>query len=152
MALVVGLSVGLTKRDSDPKGQQVTSGTQSSADKKDIAQDEKPRPPTVGTLTASPTGTTLDYVLGSAIFSDQAKYDQDTMIHVKVSFVNLEPDRGDWIAIVKVDLALVCDEHTACRCYEDKCEHTKGVFKTHENIYSKETCKSLCMDDIKCNG
>ena len=94
-------------------------------------------------------GTTLDHVLGSTIFSDRTKYDQDDMI--QVSFVNLEPDRGDWVAIVKVDFDLACDEHTACRCYEDKCGHTKGVYKTHENIL-KETCESLCMEDIKCNG
>ena len=52
VALVVGLSVGLTKHDSNPKGQQVS---QSSADKKDIAQDKKPKTSTVGTPTATPT-------------------------------------------------------------------------------------------------
>ena len=60
VALVVCLSVGVVgltkKRDSDPsKGQQVTSGTESSADKKDIAQDEKPTSSSVDTPTASPT-------------------------------------------------------------------------------------------------
>ena len=60
VALVVCLSVGVVgltkKRDSDPsKGQQVTSGTESSADKKDIAQDEKPKSSSAGTPTASPT-------------------------------------------------------------------------------------------------
>ena len=101
-------------------------------------------------VSAAEEGTTLDDVLGSTISSDHTKYEQDKMI--QVSFVNREPDRGDWVAIVKVEYDFACDEHTACRCYEDKCEHTKGVFKTHENIYLKETCESLCMDDIKCNG
>lgn len=55
VALVVGLSVGLTKRDSFPKPQQVTSGTQSSADMKDITQDKKPKSSSAGTQTASPT-------------------------------------------------------------------------------------------------
>lgn len=60
VALVACLSVGVVgvakKRDSDPKGQQVTSGTQSSADKKDIAQDDKkPKSSSVGAPTASPT-------------------------------------------------------------------------------------------------
>ena len=55
VALVVGLSVGLTKHDSSPKPQQVTSGTQSSADKKDSAQDEKPKSSSAGTPTTSPT-------------------------------------------------------------------------------------------------
>ena len=60
VALVVCLSVGVVgltkKRDSDPsKGQQVTSGKESSAEKKDIAQDEKPKSSSVGTATASPT-------------------------------------------------------------------------------------------------
>ena len=59
VALVVCLSVGvvgLTKRDSGPKGQQpVTSGTESSADKNDVAQDEKATSSSVGTPTATPT-------------------------------------------------------------------------------------------------
>ena len=53
VALVVGLSVGLTKHDSSPKPQEVTSGTQSSADKKDIAQ--KSKSSSAGTPTTSPT-------------------------------------------------------------------------------------------------
>ena len=58
VALVVCLSVGvvgLTKRDSDPKGKQATPGTESSADKNDVTQDEKPTSSSVATPTASPT-------------------------------------------------------------------------------------------------
>ena len=59
VALVVGLSVGLTQQDSHPKGQEVTSGTQSStpknSDAKDTKKDEKPKSSLAGKPTASPT-------------------------------------------------------------------------------------------------
>lgn len=93
--------------------------------------------------------TTLDHIVGSTISSKQNKYGKDDVI--QVSFVNLEPSRGDWVALVKVEFDFVCDEHTACRCYEDKCAHTKGVYNTHEDTL-KEICESLCMEDAECNG
>mmetsp|Transcript_10556 Transcript_10556/g.24824 ORF Transcript_10556/g.24824 Transcript_10556/m.24824 type:complete len:229 (-) Transcript_10556:220-906(-) len=60
---------------------------------------------------------------------------------------NCDPDIGGEVILYRH----ACTRNSACRCYDDDCERSRGTYELYEQVTRGE-CEKLCNENGKCNG